>query len=52
MLHQRASRIGTPGLSEPVARERVDDVDRSMDILQYATAFFAIAVAVMLAVLH
>ena len=29
-----------------------DHVDRSMDVLQYATAFIAAIVAVLLAVLH
>lgn len=49
MLHQPASRMATPGLIES---EASDQVDRSMDVLQYATAFFAIAVVIMLAVLR
>jgi hypothetical protein len=49
MLHQPASRTVTPGLIEPDTSE---PVDRSMDILQYATAFLALVVVVMLAVLR
>jgi hypothetical protein len=49
MLHQPVSRIGHPGTIEPPTTGRVD---RSMDVLQYATAFCAIVCAVLLAALR
>jgi hypothetical protein len=49
MLHQPVSRISVPGAIEPTVRDRVD---RSMDVLQYAIAFFALIVAALLAVLR
>lgn len=49
MLHQPASRIPQPRAIEPPTGDRVD---RSMDILQYATALLAIVVAVLLAAIH
>ena len=48
MLHQPIS-PAQPGLTDTPAGE---PVDRSMDVLQYATAFFAFVVAVLLAVLR
>jgi len=49
MLEQTVSRIPQVGAIEsPVSQH----VDRSMDVLQYATAFIAAIVAVLLAVLH
>lgn len=48
MLHE-ISRIPQPrALDTPAA----DHIDRSMDVLQYATAFLAILVAILLAVIH
>jgi hypothetical protein len=49
MLEQTVSRIPQSGAIEPPVTEHVD---RSMDVLQYATAFVAVVVAVLLAVLH
>lgn len=49
MLHQPISRIPGPGVMDPPVRDRVD---RSMDVLQYAIAFFALIVAALLAVLR
>lgn len=49
MLHQPVSRTPQSGTLEPPIRERGD---RSMDALQYATAFFAIIVVVLLAALR
>lgn len=48
MLHQPISQA-QPGTIDSPTGERVD---RSMDVLQYATAFLAIVVAVLLAVLR
>ena len=39
-------------LQSGVIEPPVQDVDRSMDVLQYATAFIAALVAVLLAVVH
>ncbi len=47
MLHEISSIPQPGGLETPAA-----DHDRSMDVLQYATAFFAILVAALLAVIH
>jgi hypothetical protein len=49
MVDQTVSRMPQPGVTEPPASQHVD---RSMDVLQYATAFVAVLVVVMLAVLH
>ena len=49
MLDQTVSRIPQVGVIEPPVSQHVD---RSMDVLQYATAFVAVIVAVLLAVLH
>lgn len=49
MLDQTVSRIRQPGASEPPVNQHID---RSMDVLQYATAFVAAIVAILLAVLH
>ena len=49
MLDQTVSRIPQPGVIEPPVSQHGD---RSMDVLQYATAFVAVLVAVLLAVLH
>ena len=49
MLHQPVPRISGPGAIEPQVRDRVD---RSMDVLQYVIAFFALVVAALLAVLR
>jgi hypothetical protein len=49
MLRQPISRIHGPGVMDPPVRDRVD---RSMDVLQYAIAFFALIVAALLAVLR
>lgn len=49
MLDQTVSRIPQVGAIEPPVSQHVD---RSMDVLQYATAFVAVIVAVLLAVLH
>ena len=49
MLDHTVSQIPQVGMIEPPA---IQDVDRSMDVLQYATAFVAVLVAVLLAVLH
>ena len=49
MLEHTASRIPQSGAIEPPVSQHVD---RSMDVLQYATAFVAVVVAVLLAVLH
>jgi hypothetical protein len=48
MLDHTVSQIPQAGVIEPP----VQDVDRSMDVLQYATAFVAVLVAILLAVLH
>ena len=48
MLHE-ISRIPQP---ETLDAPAADHIDRSMDVLQYATAFFAIVVAILLAVIH
>ena len=49
MLHPSASR-----LTQPISLESEvgDRADRSMDVLQYATAFLAIVVAALLAALR
>ncbi len=53
MLRQPLSRISHTGRIEPMGDHTdASGTDRSMDVLQYATAFFAIAVAVLLAVLR
>jgi hypothetical protein len=49
MLDQTVTRIPPVGAIEPPVSQHVD---RSMDVLQYATAFIAVLVAVLLAVLH
>jgi len=49
MLHPSASRLAQP---IPFESEVGDRVDRSMDVLQYATALFAIVVAALLAALR
>jgi hypothetical protein len=49
MLDQTVSRIPHIGVIEPPVSPHVD---RSMDVLQYATAFIAALVAVLLAVVH
>ena len=49
MLDHTVSQIPQVGMIEPPA---IQHVDRSMDVLQYATAFVAVVVAVLLAVLH
>lgn len=49
MLEQTVSRTPQAGAIEPPVSQHVD---RSMDVLQYATAFVAVLVAVLLAVLH
>jgi hypothetical protein len=49
MLDQTVSRIPQVGVIEPQASEHVD---RSMDVLQYGTAFIAAIVAILLAVVH
>jgi hypothetical protein len=49
MLDHTVSRMPQPGAIEPAVTKHVD---RSMDVLQYATAFVAVVVAVLLAVLH
>ena len=49
MLDQTASRIPQMGVIEPPVSQHVD---RSMDVLQYGTAFIAALVAVLLAVVH
>jgi hypothetical protein len=48
MLHQPISKAH-PG---PIDSEAGEHADRSMDVLQYATAIFAIAVALLLTVLR
>jgi len=48
MLDHTVSQIPQAGVIEPP----VQDVDRSMDVLQYATAFIAALVAVLLAVVY
>ena len=48
MLDHTVSQIPQAGVIEPP----VHDVDRSMDVLQYGTAFIAALVAVLLAVVH
>ena len=49
MLDQTVSRIPQMGVIEqPVSQQ----ADRSMDVLQYGTAFIAALVAVLLAVVH
>ena len=49
MLDQTVSRIPQIGAMEPPV---IQHADRSMDVLQYATAFVAVLVAVLLAVIH
>ena len=49
MFDQTVSRIPQAGVIEPPVSQHVD---RSMDVLQYATAFVAVLVAVLLAVIH
>ena len=50
MLDHTASQMPQAGVViEPPDSQHVD---RSMDVLQYATAFVAVVVAVLLAVLH
>jgi hypothetical protein len=49
MLDQTVRRMPQAGAIEPPVSQ---PVDRSMDVLQYATAFIAVVVAVLLAVLH
>ena len=49
MLDQTVSRIPRVGGIEPPISQHVD---RSMDVLQYATAFIAALVAVLLAAVH
>jgi hypothetical protein len=49
MLDQTVSRMPHAGAIEPPVTQHAD---RSMDVLQYATAFVAVVVAVLLAVLH
>jgi hypothetical protein len=49
MLDQTVRRMPQAGAIEPPVSQ---PVDRSMDVLQYATAFVAALVAVLLAVLH
>lgn len=46
---EHISRIPQTGALE---RSAGDHVDRSMDVLQYATAFLAFLVAVLLAAIH
>jgi hypothetical protein len=48
MLDHTVSHIPQAGVIDPP----VQDVDRSMDVLQYATAFVAVLVAILLAVIH
>ena len=48
MLDQTVSRIPQASAIDPVG----EPADRSMDVLQYATAFLAFLVAVLLAVVH
>ena len=48
MLEHTVSQMPQAGVIEPSDH----DVDRSMDVLQYATAFVAALVAVLLAVIH
>ena len=48
MLDQTVA-IPSTGVIEPTA---ANPADRSMDVLQYATAFLAFFVAVLLAVVH
>ncbi|MEO8570099.1 MAG: hypothetical protein ABI553_00235 [Chloroflexota bacterium] len=53
MLRQPFSRISHTGRIEPISDHTdASGADRSMDVLQYATACFAIAVAALLAVLR
>ena len=49
MLEQTVSPISQAGAIEPPVSAHID---RSMDVLQYATAFVAVVVAVLLAVVH
>ena len=49
MLDQTVSRMPQAGAIEPPVSAHID---RSMDVLQYATAFVAVVVAVLLAVVH
>ena len=49
MLHPSASRLAQPITLDPEVGDRAD---RSMDVLQYATALFAIVVAALLAALR
>lgn len=54
MLRQPLARISRTGRIEGSIGDSSDGLatDRSMDVLQYATAFFAIAVAALLAVMR
>lgn len=49
MFDETVSRIPQVGAIEPPVGQHVD---RSMDVLQYATAFVAVLVAVLLSVIH
>jgi hypothetical protein len=49
MLDHTVSQIPQAGMIEPPDSQHID---RSMDVLQYATAFVAVLVAVLLAVIR
>ena len=49
MLDHTVSQIPQAGVIDPPVSQ---DVDRSMDVLQYATGLIAVVVAILLAVLH
>ena len=49
MLEQTVSRLPEARVIEPPGGQHAD---RSMDVLQYATAFVAVLVAALLAVIH
>lgn len=49
MLHLPLPRVSHDRVVDPSAGRRSD---RAMDVLQYATAGFALAVVVLLAILH
>jgi len=49
MLDHTVSRVLQAGVIEPPVGQHAD---RSMDVLQYATAFVAVLVAALLAVIH
>ena len=49
MLHLPLSRVTHERVVDPLAGRRSD---HAMDVLQYATAGFALAVVVLLAILH